>query len=307
MKILVMGTGGIGGYFGGRLAAAGQDVTFVARGAHLEAIRRDGLQVLSPNGNITIKPAKAVSDPAAAEPPEIIIFTTKLGDTEQAAKALKPVARETTTIISLQNGIEGPDIIAAALPAAHVVPGLARISCHIARPGVIEHKAQAGRIEFGELDGRASPRLEAFHRACKEAGIDAVLAADIRYNVWLKFASLAPSSGLITLTNTSYGPVRETPGTRALLADALREVMAVGTAAGVPFKAEDFATIMKGWDSNPPSMVTSMLVDRRAGKPLEIDYFSGTLVRMGEKLGVPTPTHKFIAQALSIDANGRKA
>lgn len=306
MKILVMGTGGIGGYFGGRLAAAGNDVTFVARGAHLEAILRDGLQVISPNGNVAVKPAKAVSDPAAAEPPEIVLFATKLGDTEQAAKALKPSLQEGAIIISLQNGIEGPDIIAAALPGTHVVPGLARISSHIARPGVIEHKAQAGRIEFGELDGRANPRLETFHRTCKDAGIDAVLASDIRYNVWLKFASLAPSSGLMTLTNASYGPVRETPGTRALLEDAVREVIAVGSAAGVPFKPDDFANIMKAADSNPREMVSSMVVDRRAGKPLEINYFSGALVRMGEKLGVPTPTHKFIAQALSIDANGRE-
>jgi 2-dehydropantoate 2-reductase len=305
MKILVMGTGGIGGYFGGRLAAAGNDVTFVARGEHLQAILRDGLQILSPNGNVTVKPAKAATDPAQAEPPEIVIFATKLGDTERAAKSLKPVLREGATIVSLQNGVEGPDLIAAALPDAHVVPGLARISCHTARPGVIEHKAQAGRIEFGEPDGRVPPRLEAFHRACQAAGIDAVLASDIRYNVWLKFASLAASSGVITLTNASFGPVRETPGTRALLEDALREAIAVGTAAGVPFKSTDFASIMKGADSNPRDMVTSMLVDRRAGKPLEINYFSGTLVRMGEKLGVPTPTHKFIAQALSIDANGR--
>ena len=305
MKMLVMGTGGIGGYFGGRLAAAGNDLTFVARGDHLQAILRDGLQILSPNGNVTVKPAKAVSDPTQAEPPAIVIFATKLGDTERAAKALKPVLREGAIIISLQNGVDGPDIIAAALPGAHVVPGLARISSHIVRPGVVEHKAQAGRIEFGQLDGRASPRLEAFHRACQAAGIDAVLASDIRYNVWLKFASLAASSGVITLTNASFGPVRETPGTRALLEDALREAIAVGTAAGVPFKSTDFASIMKAADSNPREMVTSMLVDRRAGKPLEINYFSGTLVRMGEKLGVPTPTHKFIAQALSIDANGR--
>jgi 2-dehydropantoate 2-reductase len=180
MKILVMGTGGIGGYFGGRLAAAGNDVTFVARGAHLEAILREGLQVLSPKGNVTVKPAKGVSDPAQAEPPEVVIFATKLGDTESAAKALKPVLREGAIIISLQNGIEGPDIIAAALPGAHVVPGLARISSHIARPGVIEHKAQAGRIEFGDPDGRANPHLKAFHQACKDAGIDAVLASDIR-------------------------------------------------------------------------------------------------------------------------------
>jgi 2-dehydropantoate 2-reductase len=305
MKMLVMGTGGIGGYFGGRLAAARNDVTFVARGEHLQVILRDGLQVLSPSGNVTVKPAKAVSDPTQAEPPEIVIFATKLGDTERAAKSLKPVLRDGAMIVSLQNGVEGPDIITAALPDAHVVPGLARISCHIARPGVIEHKAQAGRIEFGEPDGHTPPLLEAFRRACQDAGIDAVLASDIRYNVWLKFASLAASSGVRTLTNASFGPVRETPGTRALLEDALREAIAVGTAAGVPFKPTDFASIMTAADSNPREMVTSMLVDRRAGKPLEIDYFSGTLVRMGEKLGVPTPTHKFIAQALSIDANGR--
>jgi 2-dehydropantoate 2-reductase len=305
MKMLVMGTGGIGGYFGGRLAAAGKDVTFVARGEHLQAILRDGLQILSPKGNVTVKPAKAVSDPTKAEPPEIVIFATKLGDTERAAKSLKPILRQDAIIVSLQNGVEGPDIIASALPGAHVVPGVARISSHIARPGVIEHKAQPGRIEFGEPDGRATPRLEIFHRACQDAGIDAVLASDIRYNVWLKFASLAATSGVVTLTNASFGPVRETPGTRALLEDALREAIAVGTAAGVPFKPTDFGSLMTAADSNPREMVTSMLVDRRAGKPLEIDYFSGTLVRMGEKLGVPTPTHKFIAQALSIDANGR--
>jgi 2-dehydropantoate 2-reductase len=247
-----------------------------------------------------------VSDPSQAEPSEVVIIATKLGDTEPAAKDLKPVLREGAIIISLQNGIVGPDIIAAALPGAHVVPGLARISSHIAQPDVIEHKAQAGRIEFGDPDGRANPHLRAFHQACKDAGIDAVLASDIRYNVWLKFASLAPSSGLMTLTNASYGLVRETPGTRALLEDAVREVIAVGKAAGVPFKPDDFANIMKAADSNPRDMVSSMLVDRRAGKPLEINYFSGTLVRMGEKLGVPTPTHKFIAQALSIDANGRQ-
>jgi hypothetical protein len=139
-----------------------------------------------------------VSDPSQAEPSEVVIIATKLGDTEPAAKDLKPVLREGAIIISLQNGIVGPDIIAAALPGAHVVPGLARISSHIAQPDVIEHKAQAGRIEFGDPDGRANPHLRAFHQACKDAGIDAVLASDIRYNVWLKFASLAPSSGLMT-------------------------------------------------------------------------------------------------------------
>jgi 2-dehydropantoate 2-reductase len=306
MKILVMGTGGVGGYFGGRLAGAGNDVTFIARGAHRDAIVRDGLQIISPLGNLTVKPAKAVSDPAEASQPDIVIFATKLSDTERASRSMIPLVHQATTVISLQNGIEGPEIIAAALPGAHVVPGVARISSHIAGPGVIEHKTPFARIEFGEPDGRNTPRLEAFHTACRSAGIDAVLTDEIRYNVWMKFASLAPGSGLMALTGESWGPVRETPGTRALLEDAVREVIAVGTAAGVPFKPDDFAAVMKGIVSNPPGMVSSMAMDRRAGKPLEINYLSGALVRLGEKLGIAAPTHKFIMQALSIDADGRK-
>ena len=307
MKILVMGSGGVGGYVGGRLAASGNDVTFIARGAHLDAILRDGLQIISPLGNLTVKPAKVVADPAEASQPEIVVFATKLGDTDRAARSMRPVVREGTTVISLQNGIEGPEIIAAALPAAHVVPGVARISSQIAHPGLIEHKTPFARIEFGEPDGKASSQLEAFHSACKAAGIDAVLTGDIRYNVWMKFAQLAPNSGLMALTGATAGPIRETPGTRALLEDAVREVIAVGTAAGVPFKPDDFAAVMKNIDNNPPDVVSSMAVDRRAGKPLEINYLSGALVRLGEKFGVPAPTHKFIMQALSIDADGRKA
>ena len=245
MKILVMGSGGVGGYVGGRLAGSGNDVTFIARGAHLDVILRDGFQIISPLGNLTVKPAKAVADPAEAGQPEIVIFATKLGDTERAARSMRPVVRAGTTVISLQNGIEGPEIIAAALPAARVVPGVARISSHIARPGLIEHKTPFARIEFGDPDGKASSQLEAFHAACKAAGIDAVLTGDIRYNVWMKFAQLAPGSGLMALTGATAGPIRETPGTRALLEDAVREVIAVGTAAGVPFKPDDFAAVMK--------------------------------------------------------------
>jgi len=304
MKILVMGSGGVGGYFGGRLAGAGHDVTFVARGAHLEAMRRDGLVLDSQIGNLTVKPARAVASASEAEPPEVVLFATKLGDTERAAQSLAPIVRDGTVIITFQNGVDGPEIIGRALAKAHVVPGVARIASHISRPGVIEHRSPFARIEFGEAGGRPSPWLEAFHAACKAAGIDAVISRDIQRDVWLKFALLAPFSGMTTLTGATAGPIRATPGTRSLMEAAIREVIAVGFAAGVNIKPEDFALVWKAVEGQPPAMTSSMAHDRRAGKPLEVDYLSGAVVRLGERHGVPTPTHRFITQALSIVAGG---
>ncbi len=306
MKILVMGSGGVGGYFGGRLAAAGHDVTFVARGAHLAAMQTDGLTLDSQLGNVTIKPAKAVAGPEAAERPDIIMFATKLGDTEAAAHSLAGVVGPETSIITFQNGVDGPEIIAAALPGVHVVPGVARIASHISRPGVIEHRSPFARIEFGEPDGSAHPRLEAFHAACKAAGIDAVLSKNIRRDIWLKFALLAPFSGLSSLTGSTAGPIRETPATRALMEAAVREVIAVGAASGVEISADDYPRVWKAIEGQPPAMTSSMAHDRKAGKPMEVNYLSGAVVRLGEKYGIPTPTHAFITQALAIDAPGRR-
>lgn len=305
MKILVMGSGGVGGYFGGRLAGAGHDVTFVARGAHLQAMRSDGLLLDSQLGNLHVKPAKVVENPAEAGAPEIILFATKMGDTEGAARQLAPIAKNGVTIITFQNGVEGPDIIARELPDAHVVAGVARIASHISRPGVIEQRSPFARIEFGEPGGKANPLLETFHAACKEAGIDAIISTDIRRGVWMKFGMLAPFSGLTTLTGHTAGPIRTNPKTRALFESAVREVIAVGTAEGVGFKDGDFESLMKTVDGNPPTMTSSMSHDRRAGKPLEVNYLSGAVVRIGEKHGVPTPTHQFITQALAIDAAGQ--
>jgi 2-dehydropantoate 2-reductase len=183
MKILVMGSGGVGGYFGGRLAGAGNDVTFVARGAHLAAMRENGLLLDSQIGNLHIKPAKVVSDPAGAGTPDIVIFATKMTDAEGAAAQLKPVVRDGVTVITFQNGVEAADIVAGLLPGVHVVPGVARIASHISRPGVIEHRSPFARIEFGEAKGGISPKLEAFHALCKAAGIDAVLAEKVNRNV----------------------------------------------------------------------------------------------------------------------------
>lgn len=307
MKILVMGSGGVGGYFGGRLAGAGNDVTFVARGAHLEALQRDGLTLDSTIGNLVVKPVRAVANPAEAGGTfDIVMFATKLGDTESAAKSLTAVVGPETRIITFQNGVDGPEIIARALPGAQVVTGVVRIASHISRAGVIEQRGPFAEMEFGTSDGRADARLAAFHEACKAAGIAATLSGEIGRVVWEKFAFLAPFSGMTALTGHTAGPLRENATTRELIEEAVREVIAVGTAAGIKLRSDEFQRRMKGFDSLPPAMTSSMAHDRRAGKPLEVNYLSGAVVRLGEKHGIATPTHRFITQALAIDAAGRR-
>jgi 2-dehydropantoate 2-reductase len=306
MKILVMGSGGVGGYFGGRLAGAGNEVTFIARGAHLAAIQREGLKLDSQIGALTVNPASAVAEPGQMTgKPEIVLFATKLGDTESAARSLAPVATPGTTIITFQNGIDGADMIAKALPGVHVVPGVARIASRIAQPGVIEQRGPFAEIEFGERNGKANPRLEAFLAACKAAGITAAISPDINRSLWEKLAFLAAFSGMTTLTGHTAGPLRENPATRSLIEDAVREAIAVGRAAGVALQPDEFERRMQGFDRLPPAMTSSMAHDRHGGKPLEVNYLSGAIVRLGEGHGVATPTHRFIVQALAIDAAGK--
>ncbi len=305
MRILVMGSGGVGGYFGGRLAAAGNDVTFVARGAHLAAIQKDGLLLDSLLGEARIKPAKAVSDPMAAGKPDIVIFATKMVDAETAAAQLKPAIGADTTIIAFQNGVEGADVVKRVLPAAHVIPGVARIASHIPRPGVIEHGSKFARIEFAEPDGSKNPKLEDFLARCKAAGIDAIMPADIRRAQWIKFAMLAPFSGITALTGHAAKELRAAPGTYALIRLAVQEVIDVAKAEGIAIKPDDFESVMKTIDQLPDGMVSSMAHDKRAGKPLEVEWLSGGVVRVGSRHGVATPTHAFFARALSVDAAGK--
>jgi 2-dehydropantoate 2-reductase len=307
MKIVVMGPGGVGGYFGARLAAAGNDVTFVARGAHLAAMQANGLDVRSSVGNLHLKQARAVADPAEAEAADVIIFAVKMGDTERAAASLKPVLKPGTPIFTFQNGVEATEMIACVVGDGHVVPGVARIASHIASPGIIEHASPFARLEFAEADNRPSARVQAFHAACRAAGIDAEIMPEIVRALWLKFAMLAPMSGVTTLTQKSAGPLRANPDTRALIEAAVQEVIAVGQAAGGGLKPDDMAAMMKIVDNLPEKMISSMAHDRAAGKPLELNWLSGAVVRIGARHGVPTPTHRFIAQALALEAAGRTA
>jgi 2-dehydropantoate 2-reductase len=307
MKILVMGSGGVGGYFGARLAAAGNEMTFVARGAHLAAMQANGLEVRSTAGNVHVKPAQAVADPADAGAPDAVIFTVKMGDTDRAAASLKSVLKAGTPIFTFQNGVEAMEMIGAAAGEGHVVPGVARISSHIAAPGIIEHVSPFARLEFAEADNRPSERVQAFHAACRAAGIDAEIMPEIVRALWLKFAMLAPMSGVTTLTQKSAGPLRSNPDTRALIEAAVQEVIAVGQAARGGLKPADMAAMIKIVDNLPEKMISSMAHDRASGKPLELNWLSGAVVRIGARHGVPTPTHRFITQALALEAAGRQA
>jgi 2-dehydropantoate 2-reductase len=305
MKIVVMGSGGVGGYFGARLAAAGNEVTFVARGAHLATMQEKGLEVRSTGGNVLVRPARAVADPADADKPDAVVFAVKMGDTERAAASLKPILKPGTPIFTFQNGVEATQMIGAAVGEGHVVPGVARISSHIAAPGIIEHVSPFARLEYAEADNRPSARIDAFHAACRAAGIDAEIMPEIVRALWLKFAMLAPMSGVTTLTQKPAGPLRSNPDTRALIEAAIHEVIAVGAAAGGGLTPADMAAMMKIVDNLPEKMISSMAHDRASGKPLELNWLSGAVVRMGAKHGVPTPTHRFITQALALEASGR--
>ena len=305
MKITVMGSGGVGGYFGARLAAAGNDVTFVARGTHLEAMRKDGLSLDSDIGKLHLKPAQVVADAREIAAADAVIFAVKLGDTEKAAESLKGLVGKGATVFTFQNGVESADRIGKVVGAKSVVPGVARIAAHIIEPGTIRQAGNFAKIEFAEADSKPSERTAAFHKACKDAGIDAVLSPNIQRDLWIKFAMLAPHAAMTALTRGPIGPVRSNPKSRELLQQLVEETVAVGVALKTGLESADVGRFMQGFDNMAKGFLASMAHDILAGKPIEVDHLSGVAVRLGAQAGVPTPAHKFITQALAPFAAGK--
>jgi 2-dehydropantoate 2-reductase len=305
MRIVVMGSGGVGGYFGARFAAAGNDVTFVARGAHLEAMRRDGLRLDSELGNLRLDPAKAVADARDVPAADAVLFAVKMRDTESAAESLRALAAGGATIFTFQNGVESGARIGRIVGPGKVVEGAARISAHIAEPGVIKQIGSFAALEFGEADGHASPRVSALHAACVAAGITAKVSDNIARTLWTKFALLAPMSGMTALTRGPIGPVRANPRSRALLQAAVEEVVALGLVLRTGLVTEDAARTMKLIDGLPAQMTSSMCHDLLAGKPIEIEGLSGAVARLAQENGVAAPTHAFIAAALAPFVDGK--
>ena len=306
MKIAVMGTGGVGGYFGARLAASGQDVTFIARGAHLDAIRKNGLRIDSTVSPCLIKPAKAISNPAEIGPVDIVLFTVKLWDTEAAGEACKKLIGPDTAVISLQNGVDAEDILSRVLGRKYVMGGVAGIFATISEPGVIKHVGAIQLMIFGELDSKRSKRGEAFLAASKAAGIDAVFSESIDVELWKKFVYLTALSGMTCYTRSAIGPIRENPEQFAMMRGALEEAIAVARAKGVALPADVLDERIAVAKRLAPEMRSSMLHDLDRGSRLELPWLSGTVVRMGEQLGVATPIHRRIRDALAPHAEGRK-
>jgi 2-dehydropantoate 2-reductase len=306
MKIAVMATGGVGGYFGARLAAAGEDVHFIARGRHLEMIRERGLRLESVNGDLRIHPARATGNPNEIGPVDIVIFAVKLWDTEAAGALCKPLLGPNTAVVSFLNGVDSEDRLIPVLGRDHVMGGVAYIASTIAEPGLIKHTGGMARISFGELDGRPRARGERFLAACVGAGIDARLSDNIVMDIWGKFALLASFSGVTCLTRKPMGPIRAEPATRALLVDAVREVIALSKAKGIDLGA-DFLEKQKAVMANMPAeMKSSMLIDLERGNRLELDWLSGAVARMGDEAKVPTPIHRFIHTALKLHDLGAR-
>lgn len=306
MRIVVMGAGGVGGYFGGRLVLAGNDVTFVARGPHGEAIRRKGLRAEGTLGEFHVQPAKCVASPdEIAEAPDVILFAVKLSAMESAAEQLRPIIGAQTSVYTVQNGVEAADVVGAVLGRQKVVPGIAYISAIISEPGLISTRAAFAGLAFGERDGRESARVKVFFDACKAAKFDAQIPPDITRAIWLKFAMLAPMAATTSLIRCGLGPIRSNPHSRALLQALIEEIVTLGKAAGVKMRDRDVTDTLKILDGLPPAVRASMAHDLEVGNPLELPWLSGAVVRLGEQHGVATPTHRFFADALAPYEKGR--
>jgi len=307
MRIAVIGAGGIGAPYGASLAKAGADVIFVARGAHLAAMREQGLRIEGDRGEIHIKPAQATGDPASIGPVDIVLFCVKLWDVESAGAAIRPLVGPNTGVIPLQNGIDASERLIPILGKDAVMGGVAQISATIAEPGVIRQTGTFMRLVFGELDGRPSARGAAFHAACQAGGFDSTKSNEILVALWEKFVLLATNSSVVSLTRLPFGKLRDDPEVFALFEKAIPEVAAVGRARGVKLAPDLEERLLKATRNFPPEMMPSMAVDLLRGNRLELPWLGGKVVTLGRELGVPTPTYDVMYAALKPYANGKPA
>jgi 2-dehydropantoate 2-reductase len=303
MRIAVFGSGGVGGYFGGRLAATGVDVTFIARGAHLQALREHGLRIDSPGGNLHIPKVSATDDPASVGPVDIVFFTVKLYDTNDALAVLPALVGPDTIVVPFQNGVDSVDLLSHALGRAHVAGGTAYVAAVIAEPGVIRHTAME-RLIFGPVAGPTPPVLEALRDAGRHAGFDATLSERILAEIWTKFVRLSVFSGMTAVTRSPIGVIRADADLRNLMETALHESIAVARGRQIPLPASTFTDAMAGMAGLPPGARSSMLEDLDRGRRLELPWLSGAVVRIGDEVGVDAPTHRLIVSLLKPHVHG---
>ena len=305
MRIVVFGAGGVGAYFGARLAAAGNEVGFIARGRHLAEIKTRGLAVRSALGDIHLPGATASDDPGALGRADVVLFAVKLWDTEAAAAGLRPLLAGGGVVIPFQNGVESVERIGAAVGVQRVLGGAAYIAATISEPGTITHTGTMARLRFGALAPGQGTAAKAFHAACVAAGIDAELVGDVQRVLWEKFAFLAPMSGLTSVARCPIGPIRSDPEMRETLRLAIEETWNLGRARRVAL-ADDFVARQLAFaDGLPAQMKSSMLHDLEAGRKLEAPWLSGAVARMSREAGLAAPVNSTLYAALKPYCEGR--
>jgi 2-dehydropantoate 2-reductase len=306
MKIAIMGSGGIGGYYGARLQSGGADVTFIARGEHLKAMQQNGL-ALEGDRPIHLPKVKATDDPSTIGKVDMVIFSVKLRDTGTAAKAILPVVGPDTGIISLQNGVQKDDMIATVIDRKHLLGGAAYIGVSIARPGVIKKAGTMERLAFGEFDNTVSPRAQALLDACKAGDIKAGIPADISLELWQKFVVIVTMSSITAAMRSTIGPIRANPQAKQFAHDLMREIVAVGRAQGVALEPDFADKRIAHIDAMSTDMRASMSLDLELGRPLELPWLAGAVVDLGAKSGVPTPCCRAVRDILAIYVDGKPA
>lgn len=307
MKFAVMGAGAIGCYFGARLAAAGEDVHFIARGPHLAAMQTRGLTIASPHGDLHLPRVQATNDPASVGPVDYVLFCLKLWDTDTGAALIKPLLRPETGVYSFQNGVFAEGRLAQLLGPQHIIGGYAATPASIVEPGVVRQFGQWCTLGFGEMDNRRTPRIEALLAACQHARIDALIEPDIEAALWSKFIFITTHSGATSFCRATEGPIRSDPWGRQFLIGLASEGEAIARAKGIRI-ADRFADyVMKQIDGLPPDAQGSMYTDLQRGARLELEWLNGLMVKIGEEVGIPTPSHRAVMQALNLHAKGTSA
>jgi 2-dehydropantoate 2-reductase len=298
MKIAIFGSGSVGGYFGGRLAQAGEQVIFIARSEHLRAIQDRGLRVDSPKGDFVIHPAVAAQEPAQVGEVDVILLGVKAWQVPEAAKQMRSILGSDTFVVPLQNGVDAPAQLAEVLGAEHVLGGLCRIAAMMVSPGHIRHTGIEPTIAFGELDNHASQRCERLRQAFEKAGVRCEIPSDIHIAMWEKFMFIAAISGIGAVTRQPIGAFRSIPQTRRMLVEALTETFTVAQARGVRLPDDLVDKTLADIDHLPAEATASMQRDIMAGRPSELHAQNGAVVRLGAEVGVPTPVHSFLFASL---------
>jgi 2-dehydropantoate 2-reductase len=302
MRIAMMGSGGIGGYLGARLAQGGEDVVFIARGAHLEAMRRSGLRLKSQLGDIALGRVRATETPAEIGAVDLVIFAVKLYDTESAAAAMVPLVGPATRVVTLQNGIDSVDTLARFVPRSQIVGGATYMSARLEGPGLIVHAGNITRVVVG---GPSDTMIEMWRGACLRAGgVDLETAEDIEQVIWNKFVTVSAFSGATSLMRAGVGAILGDPQSRMLLEQLRDEGVAVASAAGHPMPDDYPERILSYWRKFPPETRSSMANDLAQGRPIELSWLSGRMHALGNELGVPTPAHTAVYRALHLYADG---